>query len=128
MGSEMCIRDRSIIGTGSKNGVLGGDNYKFITIIWEGALHRLEKINKFKQTARSVISTKLEQKIGRVHVLEKPIHTASHVYRQIGTHMHTAGRVYRHFVVCKHRTGHTACIVFRSFQFFVFFVHSCQYP
>jgi len=55
--------------------VLGRDKHKFITIIWGGGkpppqTPPLEKINKMKQTARSVNKTKLEQKIGRVHVPE----------------------------------------------------------
>jgi len=57
---------------------------KFIRIIWEGASPSPsppEKVNKFKQTARSVNKYQIIAKIGRVHVPEKPIHTAGHVYR-----------------------------------------------
>ena len=57
-----------IIGTGSKNGVLGGNKHKFNTIFWREwreyslgrgtsplpRLHSLQKIKKFKQTVRSV--------------------------------------------------------------------------
>jgi len=70
----------SIIGTRSKNGVLGGDKHNFITIIWEGQTHPFKKINKFKQSALSVNKYKIRakvQNVGRVHM---------------------AGRVYRHFV------------------------------
>jgi len=42
-----------IIGTGSKNGVLGGDKHKF---------NPLQKMKKFKQTVRSVNKSEIRPK------------------------------------------------------------------